>query len=195
MSDGDITISVLAGLDVDAKRSGLTKDDRARLAAKLREAAHTVAAFQSFDVGPRMVELLTEALRKPVAHALGEIWKQRKELRDAAAQGRDATIVKADVGLIEHSATWTLKPSITVKLTSAPPPFPTFTLALDVDVTFSLHGVRMVIERAHITRFMAGKLKSRVDIRYKGVPLAAPFERQLDLPGDVVLPRGGINLS
>lgn len=195
MSDTDLTISMLAGLDVDAKRSGLTKEDRAKLTAKLSDAAHTVAALKPFDVGPRMVELLTEALRKPVAEALGEIWKQRKELREAAAKGKDAANVKADVNLFEHGATWTLKPSITVKVTSAPPPVPTITLQLDVEVKLALQGVRMVIERAHITKFTSGKLKSTVEIKYKGLPLATPFKRQLDLPGEVVLPRGGIDLS
>ena len=195
MSDNEITLSVLAGLDVDGKKAGLTPEDREKLAAKLSAAAHSFPALKLYDVGPRVLELLTEALRKPVAEALGEIWKQRKELREAAAMGKDVPNVKADVDLVEHSATWTLKPSITVKVTSAPPPVPSVTLALDVEVKFELHGVRMVIERAHITKFVTGKLKSTVEIRYKDLPLAAPFAKELDLAGELVLPGGGIDLS
>jgi len=195
MADNGITLSVLAGLDVDAKKSGLAKEDRDKLVAKLSEEAHKFAVLKPYDVGPRMLELLTDALRKPVAEALGEIWKQRKELREAAAKGKDKPNVKADVDLVEHSATWTLKPSITVKVTSAPPPVPTVTLVLDVEVKFALHGVRMVIDRAHITKFVSGKLKSTVEIRYKDFPLAAPFEKELDLAGELVLPGGGIDLS
>jgi hypothetical protein len=195
MSDNDITIAALAGLDVDAKKSGLTDQDRAKLAEKLAEEAHRFAALKPYDVGPRMLELLTDALRTPVAEALGEIWKQRKELREAAATGKDTSKVKADVDLVEHSATWTLKPSITLKVTSAPPPVPTLTLELDVEVKFALHGVKMVIERAHITKFVSGKLQSTVEIKCRDFPLAAPFEKELDLPGELVLPAGGIDLS
>jgi hypothetical protein len=195
MSDNGITLSVLAGLDVDAKKSGLAREDREKLVAKLSEEAHKFAALKPYDVGPRMLELLTEALRKPVAEALGEIWKQRKELREAAAKGKDAPNVKADVDLVEHSATWNLKPSITVKVTSAPPPVPTVTLVLEVEVKLTLHGVRMVIDRAHITKFVSGKLKSTVVIKYKDFPLTAPFEHELDLAGELVLPGGGIDLS
>jgi len=140
MSDAPMTISVLAGLETDASKSGLTDADRAKLAAKLREHAHEVVALKPYDVGPRLVELLTESLRKPVAGILGEVWKQRKELREAAAKGTGPKTVKADVELIEHSMTWTLKPSITVKVTAAPAPVPSATLAVDVDVTLELHG-------------------------------------------------------
>jgi len=193
MPDTEITIAALAGLD--AKKSGLTDEDRAKLAERLAEEAHRFAALKPYDVGPRMLELLTDALRKPVAEALGEIWKQRKELREAAATGKDTSKVKADVDLVEHSATWTLKPSITLKITSAPPPVPTVTLELDVEVKFALHGVKMVIERAHITKFVSGKLKSTVEIKYKDFPLSAPYEKELDLPGELALPGGGIDLS
>ena len=195
MPDNAITIAVLAGLDADANKSGLTDEDRAKLAEKLSEEAHRFAALKPYDVGPRMLELLTDALRKPVAEALGEIWKQRKELREAAATGKDTSKVRADVDLVEHSATWTLKPSITLKITSAPPPVPTVTLELDVEVKFALHGVKMVIERAHITKFESGKLKSTVEIKYKDLPLTAPYEKELDLRGELVLPGGGIDLS
>ena len=196
MSDDGMTLSVLAGLDVDATKSGLTKEDRDKLAAKLSEEAHRFSALLTpYDVGPRMLELLTEALRKPVAGALAEIWKQRKELRDAAAIGKNVPNVKADVDLVEHSATWTFKPSITVKITSAPPPVPTVTLGLDVKVTLTLQGVRMVIDHAHITKFVSGKLKSTVEIKFKEFPLAAPFKKELDLAGELVLPGGGIDLS
>jgi len=193
MPDTEITIAALAGLD--AKKSGLTDEDRAKLAERLAEEAHRFAALKPYDVGPRMLELLTDALRKPVAEALGEIWKQRKELREAAATGKDTSKVKADVDLVEHSATWTLKPSITLKITSAPPPVLTVTLELDVEVKFALHGVKMVIERAHITKFVSGKLKSTVEIKYKDFPLSAPYEKELDLPGELALPGGGIDLS
>ena len=109
MNYGDLTISVLAGLDVDAKGSGLTKEDRQQLVAKLQDKAHEIAALQPYAVGSRMLELLTGALRQSVAEALGEIWKQRKELREAASKGTSADIEKADVSLFDHSATWTLK--------------------------------------------------------------------------------------
>ncbi len=138
-----------------------------------------------------MLEPLTDALRKPVAGALAEIWKQRKELREAAAIGKDVPNVKADVDLVEHSATWTLKPPITVKITSAPPPVPTVTLSLDVEVTLALRGVRMVIDHAHITKFVSGKLKSTVAIKFREFPLAAPFEKVLDLAGELVSPVAG----
>ena len=142
-----------------------------------------------------MLELLTDALRQSVAEALGEIWKQRKELREAASKGTTADIEKADVSLFDHSATWTLKPSITIKVTNPPPGLPAFTIPLNVEVTFTLQNVQMEIERAHITKFMMGKLKSKVAIKYKEYPLSPPFEKTVDLPGELVLPGGGIDLS
>jgi len=40
-----------------------------------------------------------------------------------------------------------------------------------------------------------GTLKSKVDLAYKGIPLSAPFEKEIDLRGALVLPDGGIDLS
>jgi hypothetical protein len=87
-----------------------------------------------------------------------------------------------------------LKPSITVRVTTAPAP-PPFTIHFDVRVAFTLENVTMVIERAHITKFTTGKLESKVEIECEDVPLMAPYEKSLDLPGELVLPGGGIDLS
>jgi len=54
MPDTEITIAALAGLD--AKKSGLTDEDRAKLAERLAEEAHRFAALKPYDVGPRMLD-------------------------------------------------------------------------------------------------------------------------------------------
>jgi hypothetical protein len=193
--DGQVTLAVLAGLDVDASHAGLSKADRDKLAHGLAEHAHALAALKPYDVGPRMVELLGQALRKPVADVLGEVWKQRKELREATSAKGDGKPVSADVDLIDHSMRWTLKPSITISLKAAPAAAPHVTIDVEADVTLALHGLQIVIERARITKVKAGKLKSTVELKYHGFPLSAPYEKELDLAKEFVLPGNGIDLS
>ena len=78
-----LTVSALAGLDVSD--SGMTAEDRAKLADKLRDCAHKFAELKPYDVGPSLLHSLTDALKTPVADVLGEVWKQHREIRDAAA--------------------------------------------------------------------------------------------------------------
>jgi hypothetical protein len=69
------------------------------------------------------------------------------------------------------------------------------TLKFDVGVKLALAAAKIAIERAHITRFLSGTLTSTVDLKYGEFALMAPYKRTVDLPGEFVLPGGGINLS
>jgi hypothetical protein len=187
-----ITISTLAGLD--ASQSGFTAEDRRKLEATLRDAAHTFAALKPYDVGPTLLSSLTNALKQPLADVLGEVWKQRKELRVAAQAKAPASVSKADVALIDHTLTSTLKPSVTITVkVGGLPPAP-IKMEFDVDVSLTLKGLEITIENAKVTKLRAGEIKSSVRIKWENQELWKPFEKTIDLKKEVVLKDGGIAL-
>jgi len=187
-----ITISTLAGLD--ASQSGFTAEDRKKLEATLRDAAHTFAALKPYDVGPTLLSSLTNALKQPLADVLGEVWKQRKELRVAAQAKAPASVSKADVALIDHTLTSTLKPSVTITVkVGGLPPAP-IKMEFDVDVSLTLKGLEITIENAKVTKLRAGEIKSSVRIKWENQELWKPFEKTIDLKKEVVLKDGGIAL-
>ena len=187
-----ITISTLAGLD--ASQSGFTAEDRKKLEATLRDAAHTFAALKPYDVGPTLLSSLTNALKQPLADVLGEVWKQRKELRVAAQAKAPASVSKADVALIDHTLTSTLKPSVTITVkVGGLPPAP-IKMEFDVDVSLTLKGLEITIENAKVMKLRAGEIKSSVRIKWENQELWKPFEKTIDLKKEVVLKDGGIAL-
>jgi len=187
-----ITISTLAGLD--ASQSGFTAEDRRKLEATLRDAAHTFAALKPYDVGPTLLSSLTNALKQPLADVLGEVWKQRKELRVAAQAKAPASVSKADVALIDHTLTSTLKPSVTITVkVGGLPPAP-IKMEFDVDVSLTLKGLEITIENAKVTKLRAGEIKSSVRIKWENQELWKPFEKTIDLKKEVILKDGGIAL-
>lgn len=194
MPENRLTIAVLAGLDVDASKSGLTKAARKALAKKLAAEAHALAALKPYDVGPRMVELLGDALREPLTDVLGAVWKQRRELREATSKSENGKPRVAEVDLIDHKMTWTLKPSITVSVSTLPKA-PSVTVAVNANVSLRLQGVQIVIDRARITKIKAGKLSSKVELSYGELELMKPYETVVDLGAELELPGGGIDLS
>ena len=187
-----ITISTLAGLDTS--QSGFTADDRKKLESTLRDAAHRFAALKPYDVGPTLLSSLTDALKQPLADVLGEVWKQRKELRVAAQAKAPASVSKADVALIDHTLTSTLKPSVTITVkVGGLPPAP-IKMEFDVDVSLTLKGLEITIENAKITKLRAGEIKSSVAIKWENQELWKPFDKTIDLKKEIVLKDGGIAL-
>jgi hypothetical protein len=190
MPESQLTIAMLAGLEPDPILPRLSETERKKLVAALRDKAREIPLLKPFDVGERVFGLLAKALQKPVAEVLGDVWKQRQEMRDAAAKSIAARTSTAEVELYEHTISWAVHPTvkITVNEMSA-------TLRFDVKWKGGLEGAKIVIERAHITRFLTGKLTSTVTLEFKSFPLMAPVKHTIDLPGQLKLPGGGINLS
>ena len=190
MAESQLTIAVLAGLEVDPVHPGLSAAERQKLIATLRDKAREVPLLKPFDLGERLLGVITDALRKPLASVLEEVWKQRKEMRDAAAKTSADHGSTAEVELFEHTITWAVHPTVTITVNKM-----SKTLKFDVGVKLALEAAKIVIERAHITRFLSGTLTSTVDLKYGDFALMAPYKRTIDLPGEFVLPGGGINLS
>lgn len=190
MAESQLTIAVLAGLEVDPVHPGLSAAERQKLIATLRDKAREVPLLKPFDLGERLLGVITDALRKPLASVLEEVWKQRKEMRDAAAKTIADHGSTAEVELFEHTITWAVHPTVTITVNKM-----SKTLKFDVGVKLALEAAKIVIERAHITRFLSGTLTSTVDLKYGDFALMAPYKRTIDLPGEFVLPGGGINLS
>ena len=192
MPSQPLTLSVLAGLDVDASGSGLTAKDREEAKAKLSEEVKKITAKGSAsDLSEHLLDFVTASLRKPVAGVIGEVWRQRKEMRDVAAKDRDGRSVTGDVELIDHSMKWVLHPSVqlTVDGVAMKP-----ALVFDVDVELKLEGVRIVIKNACVTEVKTGTLTSTVKLSCKDVELTKK-SKSIDLPGSLDLPDGGIDLS
>jgi hypothetical protein len=192
MTSAPITISTLAGLDLS--ESGFTAADRKKLETKLRDCAHSFAALKPYDVGPTLLGSLADALKQPVADVIGEVWKQRKELRVAAQAKTNGNGTKADVALIDHTLTSTLKPSVTITVKAGGLPALPIKMEFDVEVTLTLHGLQITIENAKITKLRAGEIKSSVVVMWEKQELWKPFERTIDLKKEVVLGEGGIQL-
>jgi hypothetical protein len=190
MAESQLTIAVLAGLEVDPVHPGLSAAERQKLVATLRDKAREVPVLKPFDLGERLLGVITDALRKPLAGVLEEVWKQRKEMRDAAAKTSSDHGSTAEVELYEHTITWAVHPTVTITVNKM-----SKTLKFDVGVKLALAAAKIAIERAHITRFLSGTLTSTVDLKYGDFALMAPYKRTIDLPGEFVLPGGGINLS
>jgi hypothetical protein len=190
MAESQLTIAVLAGLEVDPVHPGLSAAERKKLVATLRDKAREVPLLKPFDLGERLLGVITDALRKPLAGVLEEVWKQRKEMRDAAAKTSADHGSTAEVELYEHTITWAVHPTVTITVNKM-----SKTLKFDVGVKLALAAAKIAIERAHITRFLSGTLTSTVDLKYGDFALMAPYKRTIDLPGEFVLPGGGINLS
>src|ERR1051325_2596687 len=93
MTNEPITISLLAGLESTTSGAGLNPKEREELVASLRKTAHELSQLQRYDLGERLAGFLTESLRKPGADVLAEVWKQRKEMQDAAAKGKDGRVL------------------------------------------------------------------------------------------------------
>jgi hypothetical protein len=190
MAESQLTIAALAGLEVDPVHPGLSAADRKKLVSTLRDKAREVPMLKPFDLGERLLGVITDALRKPLAGVLEEVWKQRKEMRDAAAKTSADHGSTAEVELYEHTITWAVHPTVTITVNKM-----SKTLKFDVGVKLALEAAKIAIERAHITRFLSGTLTSTVDLKYGDFALMAPYKRTIDLPGEFVLPGGGINLS
>jgi hypothetical protein len=190
MAESQLTIAVLAGLEVDPLVPGLSAAERQKLVATLRDKARELPLLKPFDLGERLLGVITDALRKPLAGVLEAVWKQRKEMRDAAAKTTVAHGSTSEVELFEHTITWAIHPTVTITVNKV-----SKTLKFDVEVKLALEAAKIVIERAHITQFLSGTLTSTVNLKYGAVPLMSPLQRTIDLPGQLVLPGGGINLS
>jgi hypothetical protein len=190
MAERELTISALAGLEVDPLPVPLSKEEREKLVADIRDRTREIALLEPLDLGEQLLGKITEALREPLAGVLQAVWKQRKEMRDAAANTLGGHGSTSEVELFEHTIHWGVHPTVRVTVNKL-----TATLKFDAGIKLELKAAKIVIERAHITRFLAGTLKSTIQFKYKAFPLGTPVERTIDLPGQFELPHGGINLS
>ena len=192
MPSQPLTLSALAGLEIDASESGATAKDREEAKAKLEEEVKKITSKGSpSELSGHLLDFVTDSLRKPVAGVLGEVWRQRKEMREVAAKGKDGHNVTGDVELIDHTMKWMLHPSVqlTVDGVAVEPK-----LVFDVDVALKLEGVKIVIENASVTQVKTGTLTSTVKFSCKDVELTNK-SKSIDLPGSLDLPDGGIDLS
>jgi hypothetical protein len=190
MPESQLTVAMLAGLEPDPILPGLSETERRKLVTTLRDEARKIPLLAPFDVGERLLGVLAKALQKPIAEVLADVWKQREEMRDAAAKSIVAHTSMAEVELYEHTISWAVHPTLKITVNGM-----STTLRFDVKWKGGLEGAKIVIERAHITKFLAGKLTSTMNLELKSFPLMAPVKRTIDLPGQFKLPGGGINLS
>jgi hypothetical protein len=190
MADAPLTISMLAGLEVEAE-GALSGAARSELMANLQKHAQELGTLSGQQVGERLFKFVAESLRQPLAKVLGELWKQRKELRDAAAKPGPGKDVEGEIELIKHTMTWKVHPSVQMKVDA----IDVGTLVFDIIVELELSNVILEMKNACITRIKLGTLASKVDLKYKEFPLMAPVKKEFNLPGALVLPGGGLNLA
>ena len=186
-----LTLSVLCGIEGNASGFPVTAEEREKLVQSMKERA-AFEGLSKFDLGERLLDFVGESLRKPVAGILGEVWSQRKELREIAAKGKDKRDVEAKVELYPHTITYTLRPSVQLQVAGLNVgPQMTF----DTTAKLKLEGLQLVIKNAWIIQIRAGLLTSTLSLEYKGIPLMAPCKKKIDLPVHLKLPGGGIRLG
>jgi hypothetical protein len=91
---------------------------------------------------------------------------------------------RSEVELFEHTIHWGVHPMVRVTVNKL-----SATNKFDAGIKLELKAAKIVIERARITRFLAGTLKSTIEFKYKEFPLGTPVERTIDLPGQFVAAR------
>ena len=189
MADKQLTLSMIGGLEADSKGLPLSGDDRDRLVKTFHEAA-AGEGLGAYDLGGRLLGFVGESLRKPLAGIVGEVWKQRKELREAAEK-KDKRDVEGEVELFDHTISWTLHPSVELQANGVK----LGKMIFECKANLKLQGVELFIRNAWITRIKAGKLGSTVTLEYKSVPLMPPCKQTFDLKKSWDLPSGGIRLG
>ena len=83
MPDEPLTLSMLGGLEADTSGLPISAADREKLLTSMREAVAT-KGFSAFDISERLLGFVGQAVRRPVAGVMGEVWRQRQELREIA---------------------------------------------------------------------------------------------------------------
>jgi len=189
MSDNQLTLSMLGGLEADSKGLPISAADRDKLLKTFRETA-AGEGLGVYDVGARLLGFVGEALRKPLAGIVGEVWKQRKELREIAEKG-DKRDVEGNVELFDHTISWNLHPSVELRANGVK----LCTMVFDCKANLKLQGVQLQIRNCCVTRIDAGKLGSTIALEFKSVPLMPPCKKTIDLRKSWDLPNGGIRLA
>jgi hypothetical protein len=186
MPNASLTLAVLGGLDPDLEGVTLSDEDRQKLTATLRDRARAFNRLSGFDLGEQLVGNLASALRTPVASVLEEVWKQRRELRDATRRGDTERDVSGEVGLVQHSISTTIHPAVEIQWNGQT----LATIAVDVKAALELDAVQVVIHNASIVGVTAGTLESTISYEYDGIPLLPPYKRTVHLPGRLDFPGG-----
>lgn len=185
-----LTLSVLCGIEGSASGFPVTAAEREALIKSMRERA-AFEGLSAFDIGERLLDFVGESLRTPVAGILGEVWNQRKELREIAAKGKDKRDVEAKVELYDHTISYAVHPSVELQVAGVKMGSMTF----DATAKLKLEGLQLVIKNAWIIQIRAGLLTSTLSLEYKSIPLMAPCKKKIDLPIHLKLPGGGIRLG
>src|SRR4026209_659578 len=118
MPDGPLTLSMLGGLEDDASSLPPTKEERDKLLASMRAAVAT-KGFSAFDISERLLGFVGKAARRPVAGVMGEVWRQRQELREIAEKKKDKKDVEGSIELYDHSISCALHPSVELHVDGA----------------------------------------------------------------------------
>ena len=190
MPDEPLTLSMLGGLEADASGLPTTPEEREKLLASMRAAVAT-KGFSAFDISERLLGFVGKAARKPVAGIMGEVWRQRQELRDIAEKKKDKKDVEGSVELYDHSISYSLRPSVELHADGVK----IGTMTFDFKANLRLQGVQLVMKNAWITRIKGGKLTSTVTLEYEKIPLMPPCKKTIDMKQSIVLPGGGIRLG
>jgi hypothetical protein len=181
---------MLGGLEADASGLPVSSADREKLLNSMREAA-AGKGLGAHDIGERLLSFVGESVRKPVAGIMGEVWRQRKELRDIAEKGKDKRDIEGNIELYDHSIDCALHPSVELHANGVK----VGTMTFDFKANLKLQGVQLVIKNAWITQIKAGKLTSTVSLEYDKIPLMPPCKKTFDMPQSINLPGGGIRLG
>ena len=113
-------------------------------------------------------------------------WEDLRELRECADPRKHPPDESISLPLIDHHIESTLKPYLDVAIGGLPPIRASFEIAFDIE----LQGITVKIQDAVIRGLGLGSCQAEATVKCEGAVLFKRSMRKLEVPGEIVLPRG-----
>jgi hypothetical protein len=134
------------------------------------------------DVGEKIEDMFNIDL---VAMIVGA-WGDFQELKECANRSKHPADETISLPLVDHTIDASYKPYLDIAIGELPP------MRVDFEITFDieLHGVTVKIRDAVIHAIRLGSCRAGATVKCEGATVFQRKTRTLDLPGEVVLPKG-----
>ncbi len=196
MPDEPTTLSMLAGLEADATGTLLSAKERQEAMGGIAEAVTAAQGAGSWTgAAAAVLDRIATDLQTPLANLLREGWRQDGELRKSVTGTGSKAAPYGEVSLHDHKVTALIRPSAQLVVNGIEGPKIEFV----VRTTLTFSALILVVRKAVITGFKAGKIVAALEVNYvsnrgdkKEYPVIRPRKREFQADREFVLPGGGI---
>jgi hypothetical protein len=113
-------------------------------------------------------------------------WEDLRELRECADPRNHPPDESISLPLIDHHIDATVKPYLDIAIGGLPTIRASFEIAFDIE----LRGITVKIQDAAIRSLRLGSCQAAATVKCEGAVLFKRSLRKLEVPGEIVLPRG-----